>query len=79
MPADASRTVVAGIDLQSVLLDPAHVELLKALADKYESYLRQGRGREAHAMATAMLIVWRKLSEPDIALELPDTSHGGLE
>jgi hypothetical protein len=74
-----AKTMVAGIDLQSGLLTPANVELLQALSNKYEAYLRQGRGREAHAMATAMLIVWRKFSEPDITLELPDTAYGGLE
>lgn len=74
-----AKTMVAGIDLLSPMLTVAHAELLQALSNKYETYLRQGRGREAHAMATAMLIVWRKLSAPDIALELPDTAHGEVE
>ena len=74
-----ARTLVAGIDLQSPLLTPPNVQLLQALSDKYEAYIRQGRGREAHAMATAMQIVWRRFSEPDIALELPDTGPGDLD
>lgn len=75
----AARTLVAGIDLQSPLLTPGNVGLLRALSDKYESYIRQGRGREAHAMAAAMQIAWRMFSEPDIALDLPDTAHGALD
>jgi hypothetical protein len=75
----AARTLVAGIDLQSPLLTPGNVGLLRALSDKYESYIRQGRGREAHAMAAAMLIAWRMFSEPDIPLDLPDTVHGDLD
>lgn len=75
----AARTLVAGIDLQSPLLTPGNVGLLRALSDKYQSYIRQGRGREAHAMAAAMQIAWHMLSEPDIPLDLPDTAHGSLE
>ena len=74
-----ARTMIAGIDMQNPLLTPQNVQLLKALSDKYEAYIRQGRGREAHAMATAMQIVWRKFCEPDIALELPDTTPGDLD
>jgi hypothetical protein len=75
----AARTLVAGIDLQSPLLTPGNVGLLRALSDKYESYIRQGRGREAHAMAAAMQIAWHMLSEPDIPLDLTDTAHGSLD
>ena len=75
----AARNLVAGIDLQSPLLTPGNVGLLRALSDKYESYIRQGRGREAHAMAAAMQIAWHMCSEPDIPLDLIDTAHGSLE
>jgi hypothetical protein len=74
----AADTMVAGIDLHSPLLTARNVELLQALSERHQSYLRQGRGREAHAMASAMLIVWRKFTEPDIAIELPATLHQDL-
>lgn len=73
-----AKTLVAGIDLQNPLLTPAHVELLRLLSDRHQDYIRHGRGREAHAMASAMLIVWRKFCEPDVALELPTTAHRDL-
>lgn len=75
----AARSLVAGIDLDSPLLTPGNVALLRALSGKYETYIRQGRGREAHAMAAAMQIAWRLFCEPDIALDLPDTAHGSLD
>jgi hypothetical protein len=72
-----AKTLVAGIDLQHPLLTPQNVELLQLLSDRHQDYIRHGRGREAHAMACAMLIVWRKFCQPDIALELPLPVHDG--
>jgi len=66
-----AKTLVTGINLQSPRLSPGEVELLQALSDRHQDYIRHGRGREAHAMATAMLIVWRKFCEPDATLERP--------
>ena len=54
-----ARSLVTGIDLQSPRLSTVQVELLQALSDRHQDYIRQGRGREAHAMTSAMLIVWR--------------------
>lgn len=73
-----AKSLVAGIDLQHPLLTPKDVELLRLLSDRHQAYIRHGRGREAHAMALAMRIVWGKLCEPDIALELPTTLQGDL-
>ena len=76
-----AKTLVAGIDLQHPLLTPENAELLRMLSDRHQDYILHGRGREAHAMASAMLIVWRKCCAPDIALDLPSlpsTLHADL-
>lgn len=66
-----ARTLVSGIDMRHPLLSADNVELLQTLSQKHQDYIRHGRGREAHAMASAMLIVWRKFCEPGIPLEPP--------
>jgi hypothetical protein len=73
-----AKTLVAGIDLRHPLLTPENADMLRLLSDRHQTYIRHGRGREAHAMALAMRIVWGKLCQPDIALELPSTLQGDL-
>lgn len=70
-----ARAAAAGADLHSPQLSLGEVELLRALSERREEYLMRGQGREAHAMAAAMQIVWRKLCEPDPAVERPHLQH----
>jgi hypothetical protein len=66
------------VDLQSPLLSRRDVELLLALEERRQNYLRQGRGREAHGVASAITIVWQAATQTDIPIEVPDSGHGGL-
>ncbi len=62
-------------DLSSPLLSPRDAELIRALIEKRRAYDEQGRGRESHGVAAALAIVWQMVTEPDIPIELPDTTH----
>ena len=69
-----AKMAVSGIDMRHPMLTPENVELLHALSERQQDYIRHGRGREAHAMASAMLIVWRAFCKPDILLDPPTRS-----
>ena len=61
------------IDLANERLTPSDVRLLKALMHKRLVYISQGRGREAHGIGQALLIVWQALMSPEIDIQLPDS------
>jgi hypothetical protein len=74
MNPDTPATML-DLDLNSPLLSERDAELLRALLDKRMIYAGQGRGREAHGVSAAVLIVWQAVTQPDIAIDLPDTAH----
>jgi hypothetical protein len=63
------------LDLSSPLLSERDGDLLRALLEKRMVYAGQGRGREAHGVSAAILIVWQALTQPDIPIDMPDTAH----
>jgi hypothetical protein len=63
------------LDLSSPLLSPRDADLLRALLDKRMSYAAQGRGREAHGVSAALLIVWQAVTQADIPIDVTDTGH----
>ena len=66
------------IDLASPLLTERDAGLLRRLLEKRMDYALQGRGREAHGVAAAILIAWHTFTQPDIPIELTDTEHLAL-
>ena len=66
------------LDLNSPLLSVRDADLLRMLLDKRMSYAAQGRGREAHGVSAALLIVWQTVTQPDIPIDVTDTEHLAL-
>ena len=66
------------LDLNSPLLSVRDADLLRMLLDKRMSYAAQGRGREAHGVSAAMLIVWHAVTQPDIPLDVTPIEHLAL-
>jgi len=66
------------LDLNSPLLSVRDANLLRMLLDKRMSYAEQGRGREAHGVSAALLIVWQTVTQPDIPIDVTDTEHLAL-
>jgi hypothetical protein len=59
-----------GINSRLAGLAPRDAELIRALIAKYRRYLDQGRGREAHGAASALLIVWHAVKTSASAVDL---------
>jgi hypothetical protein len=66
------------LDLNSPLLSARDAALLRLLLDKRMSYAAQGRGREAHGVSAAVLIVWQAATQTDIPIDVIDTEHLAL-
>ena len=65
---------LSGIDPLDPRLTVDQAIIIGALQAKYSRYVRQGRGREAHGVGSALLICWR-LFLADCA---PETVRGDL-
>jgi hypothetical protein len=74
----AERWRIAEVDPESPVLAERDRELLRILVRKHQVYIEQGRGREAHGMGTAILLVWQVSTMPDQPAEVPDTGLGDL-
>ena len=74
----AERWRIAEVDPESPLLAAHDRDLLRTLLGKHQLYIEQGRGREAHGMGTAILLVWQVSMRPGKRAELPDTGMGDL-
>ena len=70
---------VQDIDPDSSVLTPYEASLLKVLLKKRMMYLHQGRGREAHGIYSAALIVWHYANDRSrVDIELPPTDFAEL-
>ena len=66
-------------DPNSPILSQREAQVLHRLSAKRLYYIAKGQGREAHAMAMAMQIVWDWICEPPVLdYELPMTQPGDL-
>ena len=74
----AERWRIADVDPENPVLAPRDRELLRMLVRKHQVYIEQGRGREAHGMGTAILVVWQVATMPGQHAEMPDTGLGDL-
>jgi len=74
----AERWRIADVDPENPALSARDRELLRILVRKHQIYIEQGRGREAHGMGTAILLVWHVATRPDVQAEMPDTGLGDL-
>jgi hypothetical protein len=74
----AEKWRIADVDPASPVLSPRDSDLLRMLVRKHQQYIEQGRGREAHGMGTAILIVWHAATRLDNHDEMPDTDMGSL-
>ena len=74
----AERWRIAEVDPESPVLAERDRELLRMLVRKHQGYIEQGRGREAHGMGTAILLVWQVATMPGKLAEMPDTGLGDL-
>jgi hypothetical protein len=74
----AERWRIADVDPESPVLSARDRDLLRMLVRKHQVYIEQGRGREAHGMGTAILVVWQFATRPELGAELPDTGMGDL-
>ena len=74
----AERWRIADVDPESPVLAARDRDLLRMLVRKHQGYIEQGRGREAHGMGTAILLVWQVATLPGKLAEFPDTGLGDL-
>jgi hypothetical protein len=74
----AEKWRIAEVDPENPVLAPRDREMLRMLVRKHQVYIEQGRGREAHGMGTAILVVWQFATRPDAQAEMPDTGLGDL-
>jgi hypothetical protein len=74
----AERWRIAEVDPESPVLAARDRDLLRLLVRKHQVYIEQGRGREAHGMGTAILLVWQVATMPGKVAEVPDTGLGDL-
>jgi hypothetical protein len=74
----AERWRIADVDPENPLLSPRDRDLIRLLVRKHQIYIEQGRGREAHGMGTAILIVWQVATMPGNPAQVPDTGLGDL-
>jgi hypothetical protein len=72
----AERWRIAEVDPDNPMLAERDREVLRLLVRKHQVYIEQGRGREAHGMGTAILVVWQVAMRPGNGAELPDTGLG---
>ena len=74
----AEKWRIADVDPENPVLAERDREMLKMLVRKHQVYIEQGRGREAHGMGTAILVVWQVATMPGKLAEVPDTGLGDL-
>ena len=74
----AERWRIADVDPENPVLAARDRELLRLLVRNHQVYIEQGRGREAHGMGTAILVVWQVATRPANLVEMPDTGLGDL-
>ena len=74
----AEKWRIAEVDPENPVVAARDRELLRLLVRKHQVYIEQGRGREAHGMGTAILVVWQVATMPGNHAELPDTGLGDL-
>ena len=74
----AEKWRIADVDPENPVLAERDREMLKMLVRKHQVYIEQGRGREAHGMGTAILVVWQVATMPGAVAEVPDTGLGDL-
>lgn len=68
------------IDLDSSVLTPYEASLLKVFLQKRLMYMQQGRGREAHGIYAAALIVWHYANDRSkVDIELPPSGFSELD
>jgi len=72
-----------GIDSGRAGIARRDAKLLQALVAKYRRYLSEGRGREAHGVGSALLIVWRAVCAPaalliDVDITVPQAFDEAL-
>jgi hypothetical protein len=63
-----------GINSRRPGIAPRDTEILRALIVKYQRYVSEGRGREAHGAASALLIVWQAVASPEPTVDVDITA-----
>lgn len=64
------------IDLSDSILTELEVQAFKAMLAKRESYVRQGRAREAHGAGTMIKMLWDSLHD---FVDTAPTDFGNLQ
>lgn len=71
--------MTAPLDLTHPALQPQGALALERLQALRDSYIRQGRGREAHAVGRSMTLLWHTLVHPGQAAPAPDSNFTPMQ